>query len=422
MSTATDTASTLAEVDPEVASAVRSEEQRQRDSLEMIPSENYASAAVMAAVGSVLTNKYAEGYPGARYYHGNEFIDQVETLAIERAKALFGVDHANVQPHSGAQANLSVYLGLIKPGDTVMGMQLDAGGHLTHGHHVNASGKLYHFVSYGVERESEVIDYDAMLALTKEHRPKIIVVGATAYPRRFDFERAREIADEVEAVLMADMAHIAGLVAGGVHPTPAGRAQVITTSTHKTLRGPRGGMVLCDRQYRRRVDRGVFPGEQGGPLMHVIAGKAVMLKEAATSEFRAYAQQTVENARALAEVLAGAGLRVISGGTDTHLVLIDVTPLDLDGQRAADALERAGIVVNKNAIPFDELPPATGSGIRMGTPALTSRGLGAAEASRAGELIAEVLHAPDDEAVARRVRAEVEELCATHPAPGVPPA
>jgi len=422
MSTQVQPATALSAVDPDIAGAIHGEERRQRDTLEMIPSENYASTAVIEAVGSVLTNKYAEGYPGARYYHGNEFVDQAETLAIERAQALFGVDHANVQPHSGAQANLAAYLGLIKPGDTVLGMKLDAGGHLTHGHSVNASGKLYNFVSYGVERESEVIDYDAMLEVAKQHRPKVIVVGATAYPRQFDFVRAREIADEVEAVLMADMAHIAGLVAAGAHPTPVGLAQVITTSTHKTLRGPRGGMVLCDGEYARRIDRGVFPGEQGGPLMHVIAAKAVMLREAATPEFRAYAEQTVENAKALAAVLAAADLRLISGGTDTHLILLDVTPLGLDGQRAADALERAGIVVNKNAIPFDDLPPATGSGIRMGTPALTSRGLDAAESRRVGEMIVEVLAAPDATAVADRVRAEVHGLCERHPAPGVPAA
>ncbi len=422
MSTVTEPPSALAATDPEIARLVGLEVERQRDSLEMIPSENYASAAVIEAVGSVLTNKYAEGYPGARYYHGNEIVDQIETLAIERAKALFGVDHANVQPHSGAQANLAVYLGIIKPGDTVLGMKLDAGGHLTHGHAVNASGKLYNFVSYGVDRETELIDYEEMLALAKEHRPKVIVVGATAYPRQIDFRRAREIADEVDAILMADMAHIAGLIAGGAHPSPAGLAQVITTSTHKTLRGPRGGMVLCDSKYRRRVDRGVFPGHQGGPMMHVIAGKAVMLEEAATSEFRAYAEQTVANAQAIAEVLAGAGLRVISGGTDNHLILLDVTPLGLDGQRAADALERAGIVVNKNAIPFDELPPTTGSGIRFGTPAITSRGLGTEQCRRVGELYAEVLHAPDDEAVAKRVRAEVQALCDAHPAPGIPAA
>jgi glycine hydroxymethyltransferase len=416
----TDLSAALERVDPEISRLIGEEEQRQHDSLEMIPSENYASEAVIRAVGSVLTNKYAEGYPGARYYHGNEIVDQVETLAIERAKALFGMDHANVQPHSGAQANLAVYLGIIKPGDTVLGMKLDAGGHLTHGHAVNASGKLYNFVSYGVERESEIIDYEEMLAVAKEHQPKVIVVGATAYPRQIDFKRAREIADEVDAILMADMAHIAGLVAGGAHPSPAGLAQVITTSTHKTLRGPRGGMILCDSKFRRRVDRGVFPGHQGGPMMHVIAGKAVMAKEAATSEFKAYSEQTVENARTIGGVLSDAGLRVISGGTDNHLILLDVTPGDLDGQRAADALERAGIVVNKNAIPFDELPPMTGSGIRFGTPAITSRGLGTNECQRVGEMIAEVLSAPEDEAVAARVKAEIKELCDRFPAPGVP--
>ena len=422
MSTPAHPAPTLAEVDPELHSAMGREEERLRTRLEMIPSENYASAAVMEAVGSVLTNKYAEGYPGARYYHGCEFVDEVESLAIARAEALFGVDHANVQPHSGAQANMAVYFGLLKPGDTVMGLRLDAGGHLTHGHNVNFSGQLYRFASYEVDRETETIDYDAMLVLAKEHRPKIIVIGATAYPRLLDFERARAIADEVDAVLLADMAHIAGLVAGGVHPTPVGHAQIVTTSTHKTLRGPRGGMVLCERKYARRIDRGVFPGAQGGPLMHVIAGKAVMLQEAATEQFRVYAAQIVANAGVLAEVLTDAGLRLVSGGTDTHLLLVDVTPLGLDGQRAADALDRAGIVVNKNTIPYDDLPPNTGSGIRMGTPAITSRGLGTAEVRRIGELIAEVLAAPEDAAVGDRVRAEVAELCAAHPAPGLEPA
>ena len=422
MSTPVHPAPTLAEVDPELHGAMGREEERLRTRLEMIPSENYASAAVMEAVGSVLTNKYAEGYPGARYYHGCEFVDEVESMAIVRAEALFGVDHANVQPHSGAQANMAVYFGLLKPGDTVMGLRLDAGGHLTHGHNVNFSGQLYRFASYEVDRETETIDYDAMLVLAKEHRPKIIVIGATAYPRLLDFERARAIADEVDAVLLADMAHIAGLVAGGVHPTPVGHAQIVTTSTHKTLRGPRGGMVLCERKYARRIDRGVFPGAQGGPLMHVIAGKAVMLQEAATEQFRVYAAQIVANAGVLAEVLTDAGLRLVSGGTDTHLLLVDVTPLGLDGQRAADALDRAGIVVNKNTIPYDDLPPNTGSGIRMGTPAITSRGLGTAEVRRIGELIAEVLAAPEDAAVGDRVRAEVAELCAAHPAPGLEPA
>lgn len=419
----TNTAATqpsLADVDPEVFAAIRHEEDRQSSVLEMIASENYASRAVIEAVGSVLTNKYAEGYPGARYYQGNAFVDDVERLAITRAQALFGVDHANVQPHSGAQANMAVYMGVLKPGEPVLGMQLDAGGHLTHGSPVNASAKLYHFAAYGVDRESEVIDYDAMLVTAKEHRPKIIVVGATAYPRQFDFVRARAIADEVGAVLMADMAHIAGLIAGGAHPSPVGLAQLITTSTHKTLRGPRGGMILCDQNFARRVDRGVFPGTQGGPLMHVIAGKAVMLKEAATEQFRRHAHQVVENAQVLAETLKDAGLRLVSGGTDTHLVLIDVRGLGLNGQDAADALERAGVVVNKNTIPYDPLPPTQGSGVRMGTPALTSRGMGPAEMRRVGTIIASVLHAPDDQVAEERLRGEVAELCAAFPAPGIP--
>ncbi len=410
----------LAEVDPEVFAAIRHEEERQSSVLEMIPSENYASRAVIEAVGSVLTNKYAEGYAGARYYHGNQYVDDVETLAIERAQRLFGADHANVQPHSGAQANMAVYLGVLKPGDPVLGMQLDAGGHLTHGSPVNASAKLYRFAAYGVDRETEVIDYDAMLETAKQHEPKIIVVGATAYPRQFDFARARAVADEVGAVLMADMAHIAGLVAGGAHPSPVGHAQLITTSTHKTLRGPRGGMILSDQKFARRVDRGVFPGTQGGPLMHVIAGKAVMLKEADSEEFRAYARQTVANAKALAAALMDAGLRLVSGGTDTHLVLIDVRDLGINGHEGADALERAGVVANYNTIPFDPLPPTLGSGVRMGTPALTSRGMREEEMQRVGGLIARVLRAPSDAGVAEQVRAEVAELCAGFPAPGIP--
>ena len=410
----------LAEVDPEIFAAIRHEEDRQGSVLEMIPSENYASRAVIEAVGSVLTNKYAEGYAGARYYHGNQYVDDVERLAIARAQALFGCDHANVQPHSGAQANMAVYLGVLKPGDPVLGMQLDAGGHLTHGSPVNASAKIYNFAAYGVDRETEVIDYDAMLETAKQHQPKVIVVGATAYPRQFDFERARAVADEVGAVLMADMAHIAGLVAGGAHPSPVGHAQLITTSTHKTLRGPRGGMILCDQNFARRVDRGVFPGTQGGPMMHVIAGKAVMLKEAATDEFRRHARQVVENAQVLAETLKDAGLRLVSGGTDTHLVLVDVRGVGLNGQEAADALERAGVVVNKNTIPYDPLPPTQGSGVRMGTPALTSRGMGPAEMRRVGTIIASVLEAPSDAVAGERLRREVAELCAAFPAPGIP--
>jgi glycine hydroxymethyltransferase len=421
MTTATGT-SALQVTDPQVAGAIRREEERQRNTLEMIASENFTSTAVLEAVGTVLTNKYAEGYPGRRYYGGCQFVDEIETIAIDRAKALFGMAHANVQPHSGAQANMGVYFGLIKPGDVVMGMKLDQGGHLTHGSSVNFSGRYYSFVSYGVEREAETIDYEQMAALAKEHRPKIIVVGATAYPRIIDFPRARSIADEVGAVLMADMAHIAGLVAGGAHPTPAGYAQVITSSTHKTLRGPRGGLVLCDEQHARNIDRGVFPAAQGGPLMHVIAGKAVAFHEAATDEFRAYAHQIVENAQALAEVLVDAGLRVVSGGTDNHLVLVDVTPKGLDGQRAEGLLARCGIIVNKNAIPYDTLPPAVASGIRIGTPALTSRGLGPQELRQVGELIVRVLDAPEDADVRREVSAAVRELCDAHPAPGVPAA
>ena len=422
MSTLTELSGVLADVDPAVAGAIAREEGRQRTTLEMIASENFTSRAVLEAVGSVLTNKYAEGLPGRRYYGGCEFVDEVETLAIERARALFGAEHANVQPHSGAQANMAVYFALLKPGDTVMGMRLDQGGHLTHGSNVNFSGKLFEFVSYGVDRESEQIDYDEMARLAREHRPKIIVTGATAYPRVIDFERARAVADEVGALLMADMAHIAGLVAGGVHPTPVGQAQLITTSTHKTLRGPRGGLVLCDEAYARKIDRGVFPNAQGGPLMHVIAGKAVALAEASTEAFRAYSRQTVENARVLGETLVAAGLRVVSGGTDNHLLLVDVTPKELTGQAAEDALARAGIIVNKNAIPYDELPPATASGIRIGTPALTSRGLESEELRRVGALIARVLDAPEDAAVAEAARAEVLALCEAFPAPGVPAA
>ena len=410
----------LSEVDPDLSAIIRHEEERQGRVLEMIPSENYASRAVIEAVGSVLTNKYAEGYPGARYYHGNDVVDDAENLARDRAKALFGSEHANVQPHSGTQANMATYLGVLKPGDVVMGMQLDAGGHLSHGSPVNASGKLYDFVAYGVDRESHIIDYEQMEELAKEHRPRIIVVGATAYPRIIDFERARAIADEVEAILVADMAHIAGLVAGGSHPSPVGHAQIITSSTHKTLRGPRGGLILCDEKYRRRIDRGVFPGTQGGPMMHVIAAKAVMFKEAATPEFRDHAHQVVANAKALAASLNEAGTRLISGGTDNHLVLLDVTPHGIDGREAADALEAAGIVVNFNSIPFDELPPRQGSGIRFGTPAITSRGMGEAEMRRIGTLIAEVVQAHDDAAKQAEVRTEVEELCSRFQAPGLP--
>ena len=422
MTTSATHLSALAAVDPAIAAAIGREEARERNTLEMIASENFTSSAVMEAVGSVLTNKYAEGYPGNRYYGGCEVIDEIETIAIQRATSLYGMEHANVQPHSGAQANMGVYMGVLKPGDTVMGLKLDQGGHLTHGSKVNFSGKLYNFASYGVERETETMDYEQMATLAREAKPKIIVVGATAYPRIIDFPRARAIADEVGALLMADMAHIAGLVAAGVHPSPAGHAHILTSSTHKTLRGPRGGMILCDASLARQIDRGVFPGAQGGPLMHVVAGKAVAFHEAATEEFRRYARAIVENAQVLAEVLVDAGLRVVSGGTDNHLLLVDVTPKGLNGQSAEDALSRCGIVVNKNAIPYDTLPPNVASGIRIGTPALTSRGLGPVEMRRVGELIVRVLDAPNDAEVTKQVAAAVRELCDGYPAPGVPAA
>ena len=422
MTTTTTHMSALNATDPAIAAAIGREEARERNTLEMIASENFTSSAVLEAVGSVLTNKYAEGYIGNRYYGGCEVIDEIESIAIERATSLFGMEHANVQPHSGAQANMGVYMGVIKPGDTVMGLKLDQGGHLTHGSNVNFSGKLYNFVSYGVERETETMDYEQMAEVAREARPKIIVVGATAYPRIIDFARARAIADEVGALLMADMAHIAGLVAGGVHPSPAGLAQIVTSSTHKTLRGPRGGMILCDASLARQIDRGVFPASQGGPLMHVVAGKAVAFLEASTDEFKSYARQIVDNAQVLAEVLVDAGLRVISGGTDNHLLLVDVTTKGLNGKSAEDALSRCGIIVNKNAIPYDALPPNVASGIRIGTPALTSRGLGPVEMRHVGELIVRVLEAPEDAQVIKEVSAAVRELCDSHPAPGVPAA
>ena len=411
--------SALAAVDPEVAEAVRDEQRRQRLGLEMIASENYTSAAVLEAVGSVLTNKYAEGYPGARYYGGCEFVDVVEDLARERAKQLFGADHANVQPHAGAQANMAAYFALLNVGDTVMGLRLDQGGHLTHGSPVNFSSKLYNFVSYGVERESETIDYDEMARLAREHRPKLIVTGATAYPRIIDFARCREIADEVGALLMVDMAHFAGLVAAGVHPSPVPSADIVTSTTHKTLRGPRAAFILCREQYAGQVDKAVFPGAQGGPLMHVIAGKAVAFKEAMTPEFQAYGRQVVENATVLAEELARGGCRIVTGGTDTHLMLVDVTPKKMSGRKAERLLGDAAITVNRNTIPYDPRPPRQGSGIRVGTPALTTRGMGTEEMRRIAAWITRVLDHPDDEAVTTAVRAEVEELAQQYPVPGI---
>ena len=405
----------LASVDPDIAAAIRAETARQEDGLELIASENFVSLAVLEAAGSVMTNKYAEGYPGKRYYGGCEFVDVAESLAIERAKALFGAEHVNVQPHSGAQANMAVYVAMLKPGDTILGMNLAHGGHLTHGHPLNFSGKYFTIVPYGVRPQDERLDYDELAALARQHRPKLIVVGASAYSRRFDFERVRTIADETGSLVMTDMAHIAGLVAAGEHPTPVPFSDFVTTTTHKTLRGPRGGMVLCKAAYAKDLDRALFPGVQGGPLMHIIAAKAVCLKEAATPAFRDYQRQIVRNAARLAAGIAAAGFRLVSGGTDNHLMLVDVFSRGLTGKVAEAALGRAGITVNKNAIPFDTQPPMTASGIRIGTPAVTTRGLGESEMDVIAGLIARVLAAPDDDSVARAVRADVQALCRKFP-------
>ena len=413
--------SEIERVDPDIFRAIENERRRQVEKIELIASENYTSQAVMDAVGSVLTNKYAEGYPGHRYYGGCEWVDVAESLAIERAKTLFGVAHANVQPHAGAQANMAAYAAVIKPGDTVLGMALDQGGHLTHGSPVNFSGKLYRFVAYGVKQDTEYLDYEQLERLAKESRPKLIVAGATAYPRFFDFPRLRKIADDVEALLLVDMAHFAGLVAAGEHPTPVGHSQIITTTTHKTLRGPRGGMILCDAAYAKAVDSAVFPHVQGGPLMHVIAGKAVMLKEAATPEFKRYARQIRVNAHTLASSLAHAGLRLVSGGTDNHLMLVDVRPLGLTGKQAEKALDAVGITVNKNTIPYDPNKPAIASGIRVGTPAVTTRGMREAEMERIGALIGRILQAKGDETVAKDVASEVLDLTRRFPVPGITP-
>lgn len=411
----------LEQVDPEIAAAIRQEEERQRLKLEMIPSENYTSAAVLEAVGSVLTNKYAEGYPGKRYYGGCEYVDIVEELARQRAKALFGADHANVQPHAGAQANMAAYFALAEAGSVLMGMDLTHGGHLTHGKDVNFSGRLYRFCFYGVDRKSERIDFDQMAAIAREYKPKIIVTGATAYPRIIDWAKAREVADAVGAVHMADMAHVAGLVAGGVHPSPVPYAQVVTSTTHKTLRGPRAGFILCQQEYAEAIDKSVFPGVQGGPLMHVIAGKAVCFKEAMTPEFAAYARQIVENAQTLADELMKQGLRLVSGGTDNHLLLVDVGVKGLSGRKAERALDSVGITVNRNTIPFDERPPFVTSGLRMGTPALTSRGMGPDDMRRIGRWIARTLENVDNDAELARIRAEVTEFAAAFPVPGITP-
>ena len=410
---------TLQETDPQVAEAIAAEIRRQRENINLIASENYASRAVLEAQGSVMTNKYAEGYPGRRYYGGCEFVDVTESLAINRAKELFGVDHANVQPHSGAQANMAAYFATIQPGDKVMGLSLDHGGHLTHGSPVNFSDKLYEFVPYTVDRELELIDYDEVRRLAKEHRPKIIVSGATAYTRTIEFNRFREIADEVDAVLMADIAHIAGLVAAGEHPSPVGHAQLVTSTTHKTLRGARGGMILCDKDLARNVDRAVFPNAQGGPLQHVVAAKAVTFGEAMTDDFTSYQRQVRANAVALGEALTDGGLRLVSGGTDNHMVLMDLRPLDVTGRQAEDALGRANIVVNRNAIPYDPKPPRVASGVRLGTAAISSRGFKENDVRRVGELIHRVLGDIDNDAVQSQVRAEVLEMAPRFPIPGI---
>ena len=417
----TGTVDVLAAADPDIAAALGREATRQRDTLEMIASENYTSPAVLAAMGSILTNKYAEGYPGKRYYGGCEHVDEVETLAIDRAKALFAAEHANVQPHSGAQANLAAYYALMEPGDTALGMELSHGGHLTHGLSVNLSGRWFNFVSYGVDRETELIDYDAMAELARTHRPKVIVVGATAYPRRYDFARSAEIGESVGATLVVDMAHVAGLVAAGLHPSPVGLAPVITSTTHKTLRGPRSAFILCDAEHATAIDRAVFPGTSGGPHMHTIAAKAVAFKEAATDDFRRYAAAIIENTQVLAEGLRAAGLRLVSGGSDNHLLLVDVGVLDLTGKAVEEALGSAGITVNKNTIPFDTRKPTVASGIRVGTAALSTRGMGPDEMRRIARLIGRVLADVDDAAVQTTVRAEVAEMVRAFPVPGISP-
>jgi glycine hydroxymethyltransferase len=406
---------TLAEADPEIAGAIRNELHRQNSGLELIASENFVSRAILEAVGSVFTNKYAEGYPGRRYYGGCEYADVVERAAIARAKSLFGAEHANVQPHSGAQANMAVYFTLLKPGDTVLGMNLAHGGHLTHGHPLNFSGKLYTIVPYGVRKDDERIDYDELDRLADEHKPKMIMVGASAYPRVIDFARIRKAADHIAAPVVTDMAHIAGLVAAGVHPSPVPHSDFVTTTTHKTLRGPRAGMVLCREQYAKDLDRTVFPGIQGGPLMHVIAGKAVCLKEAAEPAFADYQRQIAKNAQTLAATLSSSGFRLVSGGTDTHLMLVDVFSRGITGKAAEAALGKSGITVNKNAIPFDQNPPMVASGIRIGTPAVTTRGMREPEMQTIGELIARALATPDDDGALGMIRSEVETLCRKFP-------
>ena len=403
--------------DPAIWSSIAAEQTRQAEGLEMIASENFTSPAVMQAVGSVLTNKYAEGYPGRRYYGGCEYVDTVEDLARDRAKQLFGAEHANVQPHSGSQANSAVYLAAIKPGDTVLAFDLSHGGHLTHGMRLNSSGILYRFVHYGVRQDDHLLDFDQIVRLAREHKPKLIVAGASAYPREIPHERFAEIANEVGAKLLVDMAHYAGLVAAGVHNSPVPYADFVTSTTHKTLRGPRGGIAMCRAEHAKDLDRAVFPGTQGGPLMHVVAGKAVAFAEALRPEFKEYAEQVLANARSLAHSLAAGGVKLVSGGTDNHLMLVDVTPLGLGGKLAEEALDRCGITCNKNMIPYDERKPMDPSGIRLGTPALTTRGMGADEMEQVATWILRVLKSPEDKQVLEATRGEVAELAEQYPAP-----
>jgi glycine hydroxymethyltransferase len=405
----------LYEADPQIAAAIDNETRRQHEGLELIASENFVSEAVLEAAGSVFTNKYAEGYPGKRYYGGCEYADVVENLARDRAKQLFGAEHANVQPHAGSQANMEAYAAVLQPGDTILGLNLAHGGHLTHGHHLNFSGKTYKIVPYGVTKETETIDYDLLEKLAEEHRPKLIIGGGSAYPRIIDFSRMRQIADKVGALYLVDMAHFAGLVAGGAHPSPVPHAHIVTSTTHKTLRGPRAGMILSKAEFAAAIDKVVFPGMQGGPLMHIIAAKAICFQEAMQPEFREYAKQVVANAKVLAETLAAEGFRIISGGTDTHVMLVDVFSKGMLGSEAEKALGEAGITVNKNAIPFDVNPPLKPSGIRIGTPALTTRGMKEAEMRQVGRWIAEALLQRTDAVVLERIRKDVFELCEAFP-------
>jgi glycine hydroxymethyltransferase len=409
----------LRDQDPDIYALIGQEAARQQEKLELIASENYASRAVLEATGSILTNKYAEGYPGRRYYGGCEYVDVVEDLARQRAMQLFGAEHANVQPHSGSQANMGAYSGLLQATDSILAMDLAQGGHLTHGSRINFSGRLYHFIAYGVDRKTELIDFDQVHSLAVAARPKLILAGYTAHPRQIDFARFKEIADEVGALFMVDMAHISGLVAARVHPDPVPVADVVTSSSHKTLRGPRGGLILCKAEHARAIDRGVFPGIQGGPLMHVIAAKAVCFAEAMRPEFREYAQRVIDNARLLGEALQREGVRLVTDGTDNHLLLVDLRPLEITGDVAEEILDQAGITVNKNLIPYDPQPPKVTSGIRVGTAALSSRGFGADEMVRVAELIGRALRASGDQAKLAAVRAEVQELTRSFPVPGI---